>query len=253
MAALLDQVVLPASPGLGFTDACSGQPILDGLCCRLIRRDGRLLGLASQTPSGVHHWPTLPAQWRDAAAPPQADVIVEDRQQRFLPLSLPWPFPAGLPSSVHGGVRLLRLSLNSAPQRPLPPGMASISALLVWQANARPAAWVRVSASDALGRVFVGSSDAEGRLALNLPMPRPQRPGADAPVSLRFFYTATSLPPTVPDLPAWLLQSEVRALARVDAPASALDSFRITAGHSATPVTEGLDEPRRSELRLVPL
>jgi len=253
MAALLDQVVLRASAGLGFVDASSGLPVLDGLRCRLIRPDGHLLGIAAQTPSGVHHWPALPAQWRDAAAPQLADVIVEDLQQRFLPLSVPWPFPAGLPASVHGGVRLLRLSLNSAPQRPLPPGMASISALLVWQAAARPAAWVRVSASDALGRVFLGCSDAEGRLALHLPMPRPSRPAVDAPVGLRFFFAPLAQAPKLPNLPTWLAQPEVRALARVDAPASALDAWRITAGQSTTPVTEGLDEPRRSELRLVPL
>jgi hypothetical protein len=70
--ALLEQLMLPARPGLRFLDAYSGRAIVDGLRCTLYhRRDRRALGVGVVTPSGVHHWPELAAPWRrEPASPP---------------------------------------------------------------------------------------------------------------------------------------------------------------------------------------
>ncbi len=287
-AVLLESIVLPASTGLCFIDAWSGQPITDGLRCTLYRRrDGAMLAREATTPSGAHHWPDLPPPWSadstSPLSPPAAalaEVLVEDLFDRFLPLRLEWP-----PQRDRDDRPLATFTLVSAPQRPVPPGAASIHALLV-DAASQPAAWVRVLVTDAQGRSTQGGSDAAGRLSLHLPFPRPERrplaspPGgpADSPpepppapgalVTLRVFYdasvgveaaaTAARLRATVaqpvagaPLLSAWLAQSEVRALARIDA-TDALGPVRLEPGRPAVARTQGLPT-NHSELRLAPL
>ena len=261
---LRDDWVLPASAGLLFIDAATGQPLQDGLHCELLlRRNRASLGRAARSLSGVHHWPELDARWRDALPPPLADVRVTDALGRFLPLAVAWPLPASLGGERVGAQRLVRLPLMSAPARAAPPGLASVTALLVWHATQQPAAWARVMLTDAAGRISLGGCDAAGLLALHLALPRPQRPALNPPppgvvtatVSLRVFFDPDLATATerlaAPDALAFSNQPEVRALARAD-PTSVLDSLRLEVGHPAVPITAGL-VPALSELRLVPL
>ena len=263
MAALLDTLILPAGAGLAFTDAATGQPVRAGLRCTLRRRrDGATLGFAQASPGGVHHWPELDARWRspDPLQPPQADVLVQDEMDRFLPLSLAWPLPAAVTTVLESGARLARLSLLSAPQRPAPPGCASVYAQLRWQSDAAPAAWARLTLSTALGQVTQGCCDAQGVLALHLPMARPQRDAVTGALFANFALAcfadralaAAALRLAAPDALAWAAQAQVRALARADDEAIALESLRIEVGPAAVPITQAL-VPRVSELRLVAL
>lgn len=275
---LLDTLTLPAQLGLRFLDAHSQQPIVDGLRCTLYRRrDGRTLGVARPTPAGVHHWPELAAPWRsDLASPPippqssRAEVVVEDRLERFLPVRLAWP-----PEPDSDSPYLATFTLCSAPQRNSPAGAATVHALLATEAGA-PAAWARVVATDAQARSTTGMSDAAGRLTLHLPFPRPERrvaksppdsppvaPGMGATIGLQIFHDpdfgdeaiaaagAGTPGPLAPFLPGWSAQPEVRALARIGA-TDAFGPLRLEPDRPSVPVTDGLP-PNRSELRLMPL
>lgn len=285
-ARLLETLLLPADAGLRFLDACTRQPVTDGLRCTLyLRRGGRVLGLAVATPSGVHHWPNLAPRWRGGlgsslvsppVSPPApanawlAEILVEDRLDRYLPLRLPWPAEPDA-----GSPQLSTMTLCSAPQRGAPSGAATVHALLADGAGA-PAAWVRVLVTDAQSRTTVGMSDAAGRLTLHLPCPRPERrmttsppdsppaaPGMGSAISLRVFHDpalgAEALAaagqdghlPVAPFLPGWSAQPEVRALARVGA-SDPCGPLRLEVDRPSVPVTEGLP-PNRSELRLAPL
>lgn len=261
----LDDLLLPAGDGLAFIDGASGEAVMAGLRCSLVlRHGGKLLGRSRMTVSGVHHWPELSQRWRqaDPAAPVFADVLVRDELARFQPLSLPWPLPVVpvgqiIGGTVLGGARLLRVSLLSAPARRAPPGMASVYGLLTWQASGEAAAWARVSYFDGDGRVHDGGSDAEGRLSLHLPLPRPNRPGSPpAPAAqLRVFadpaLATASLGLGAPDVLAFAAQPEVRALA--DAALS--DAYAPPAFVTGEPLilaTLGLP-PAHRELRLAPI
>lgn len=267
----LDTLILPARGGLRFVDACTGLPVVSGLRCRLLRRrDGRLIGLAATTPSGVHHWPDLAAQeWGDAASLPAsplaasvAEVLVEDLLERYLPFRLPWP-----PTPDAGAPALTTIPLCSTPQRSAPAGTATIHALLTDDAG-KAAAWARVLVSDGQSRTTAGMSDAAGRLTLHLPFPRPERKPVSSPpasppaastigasVSLRVFHAVAlgidALASGAPSLPDWQNQPEVRALARVGATES-FGPLRLLPDRPCVPVSEGLAADR-SELRLMPL
>lgn len=262
-ARLLDTLVLPAGCGLRFVDAYAGQTVVDGLRCTLRRRrDHHLLGIGTPTPSGNHHWPALANPWREPASSPPvaalAEVLLEDSQQRFLPLLLAWP---PVPDSPDTALRTV--TLFSAPARRAPAGAATVHALLADETG-RPAAWARVLANDAQGNSTSGMSDGEGRLTLHLPFPRPERkPPASPPepvlsvsgtITLRVFHDPAigraALVSGAPWLADWLAQPEVRALARTDA-ADAFGPLRLEPGRPGVPITEGLP-PNRSELRLVP-
>ena len=263
-----DELLLRASDALAFVDSASGEAVTTGLRCSLVlRRGGKLLGRAVVSPTGVHHWPELPERWRGAlpAAPVFADVVVRDELERFLPLALPWPLPAAPVGQVIGGIvfggvfggRLLRISLLSAPGRTAPPGMASVHGLVIWQADGRPAGWARVSLTDGDGRVHEGASDAEGRLSLHLPLPRPNRPGSPpAPAAqLRVFaapaLASSSLGLGAPDVLAFAAQPEVRALADAAASTAYLPPVFV-AGEPLILATLGLP-PAHRELRLAPI
>lgn len=223
-----DSLLLPAGPGLAFVDDATGSPVLDGLrLSLLLRRGGRLLGRAANSPAGAWHWPDLDDRWRGAAPgdPVLADVLVRDTQDRFLPLSLPWPLPAAPTGqitavTVIGSTRLLQVNLLSAPGRRAPPGMVSVFGQLVGQASGMPVAWARVRLTDTDGRAHEGASDGEGRLALHLASPRPQRPGAPAP-QLAVFADPALGPASVglgaPDVLAFASQPAAVALADVGA------------------------------------
>ena len=258
----LDELLLPAGDALAFVDSATGMPVQSGLRCSLVlRRGGKLLGRAVASPSGAHHWPELAERWRDPAAPVFADVIVRDEQGRFLPLSLPWPLPttpAGqlIGGAVFGGSRLLRVSLLSAPARRALPGLASVYGLLMWQADGSPAAWARVRLTDGDGRVHEGASDAEGRLSLHLPRPRPHRAGSPpspAP-ELRVFADpalgAASLGLGAPDVLAFASQPVVRALANASGSAPYVPPA-FTIGEPLILASLGLP-PAHRELRLAP-
>ncbi len=278
---LLETQILPGRSGLRFLDAYSGQPIVDGLRCALYRRrDGRLLATGVLTPAGVHHWPDLAASWRsEFVSPPlppaagDAEVIVDDRLNRYLPLRLLWP-----PEPAADSAPIASLTLASAPQRTPPSGAAAVHALLADQAG-NPAAWARVVATDRQSRSTVGMSDDGGRLTLYLPFPRPERRSASSPpdsppaaptiaalISLRVFHDPQvarearaaaqrgprgSDPLIAPRLSGWAAQPEVRALARLGA-SDPCGPLRLSPDQPSVPVTAGLP-PNRSELRLAPL
>ncbi len=283
----LDTLILPAHGGLRFVDACSRMPVLNGLRCSLRRRrDGRLIGIAASTPSGVHHWPALAAHWLDAMASPPAssasaasaasgiaEVLVEDTLDRYLSIRLPWP-----PTADAGQTALTTTVLCAAPQRNAPAGTATLHALLADAAGA-PAAWARVLVTDAQSRSTPGMSDADGRLTLHLPFPRPDRrpngsppnsppnspptsPPAEMPAaatrvataSLRVFHAAAlaidAAAHAAPWLPDWQAQPEVRAVARIGTTES-FGPLCLVPERPCVPVTEGL-AANRSELRLTP-
>lgn len=260
-----DELRLPAGAGIAFVDAATGEAVVQGLTCRLrLRRDGGLLGHARVTASGVHHWPDLAERWRPPgpAAPVRADVLVQDEQARFLPLSLPWPLPAAPVGQVvgmtaWGPARLLRVSLLSAPGRPTPPGLASVYGLLVWQDGGAPAAWARVSYLGGDGRACDGGCDAQGRMALHLPRPRPDRPGSPpAPAAQLRVFSDPSLAADAqrlgaPDVQAFAAQPEVRARRDAAGDAAYAPPPFVT-GEPLVLATLGLP-PTQRELRLAPL
>jgi hypothetical protein len=268
---LLERVELAGGVALRLLDAATRLPVREGLRCELRRRsDDALLARAVATPSGVHHWSALGPLWRDAPSPPsppaaaRAEIRVTDTLDRFLPLRLAWgALPAGI----------TEVTLCSAPGRQLPAGWATLQAWLADEAGA-PAAWARVVATGAGGLPVPGMSDGQGRLALYLPFPRPERRTASSPpasppsppsppvpglalaaaVSLAFQYSpsvaAEAAPHEAPRLDLWLAQPPCAALAHVDG--STCDAVRVSAGVPLVLRTLGLP-PDRSDLRLVPL
>lgn len=267
---VLDRVRLSAGAALQFIDAASGEPVREGLRCELrALADGARIAISARTASGVHHWPGLAARWLARPSPVQparAELLVSDTHARFLPLRLDWPPPAG-PGDAPGSVLLC-----SAPGRTAPAGAATLHALLADGAG-RPAAWARVVLATADGRSVPGMSDAQGRLTLHLPFPRPERrAGAGSPpasppgsppsappwpvatVTLAFHHAhgvaheaSTS---GAPRLALWTAQPECRALAHVDG--TSLGPQRVAAAEPLVLRTEG-DPSRSSDLRLVPL
>lgn len=258
-----DQLQLPAGDALSFVDAATGAVVQGGLrCSLLLRGSGALLARAVASPSGAWHWPELAAQWRSPGAPVLADVLVRDEQDRFLPLSLPWPLPAAPAGQVTavtvvGASRLLRVSLLSAPARSAPPGMASVHGLLTWQASGAPAAWARVRLTDGDGRVHEGATDADGRLSLHLPRSRPDRPGSPpSPAAQLQVFAGVGLGPAsqrlgAPDVLAFASQPEVRALADIGAATAYVPPVFIP-GEPLILATLGLPATQR-ELRLAPI
>lgn len=261
----LDELVLPAGDALAFVDAASGAPVLEGLRLSLVLREGgRLLGRAVASPSGAWHWPDLAERWRvmPPVAPVLADVVVRDEQERFLPLTLPWPLPSAavgqvMSATVLGASRLLQVRLLSAPQRRAPPGMASLFAQLAWQATGLPAAWARVRLTDGDGRTHEGATDADGRLALHLPSPRPNRPGSPpSPAAVLSVFSAPAIADAAlargaPDVLAFASQPAVLALADVGTTAAYVPSA-FTPGEPLVLATLGLPATQR-ELRLAPI
>ena len=259
----LDSLVLPAGDALTFIDGATGGTVLSGLRCSLVLRgSGQLLGRAAATPSGVHHWPHLADRWRDPAATGLADVLVQDEDERFLPLSLPWPLPAAPVGQVDvgaviGDARLLRVTLLSAPGRHPPPGLGSVYGQLVWQPDLQPLAWARVALTDSDGRVQQGSTDMQGRLSLHMTLPRPMRAGSPPPPvpQLHVFHdpalAASARRLGAPDVLAFAAQPEVLALAGTggNAPYAPVP---LRAGEPLVLSTQGL-LPTQRELRLVPL
>ncbi|MFT7774374.1 hypothetical protein [Roseateles sp.] len=251
---LREPLPLPAGDSLAFVDAASGKPVVTGLRCSLVlRHGGRLLGRSSVTPAGLHLWPNLPERWREPQVQAFADVVVRDEQQRFQPLSLPWPLSARPVGQIIGGTvlgssRLVRVGLFGAPARRAPPGATSVYGLLVWEADGAPAAWARVRLIDREGRAHEGASDAEGRLGLHLP--RSCGPVAELRVHADPAMGAASLGLGAPDVLAFARQPAARALAHARGNAMYVPATAIT-GEPLILATQGLP-PAYCELRLVP-
>lgn len=158
-------------------------------------------------------------------------VTVIDRSGQYLPMTLSLMAPGqGLYTPTCGGSAFTvptpptSVPLFSAPTRPTPPGMAVIRSELR-QAN-QPAAWAVLeawnAAPDELGAELVGrgQADAQGRVALFLPWPRPtlgQPLDAQSwSIHLRTRYTPTLATASPPDLCA-VLQQPVASLTPIPA------------------------------------
>lgn len=250
-ARLLETVVLAAGLGLRCRDAWSGQLVQEGLRCTLRRkRDGLVLAKTATTPTGVHHWPGVRAPWHAAPPPAQAEILIEDGFDRFLPLRLDWPPPPDTP-----GGALASTTLLSAPQRAAPTGSAAVVGLLIG-IDGNPAAWARLLVNDT-----AGMSDAAGRFTVHVPFPLPEKPAPDDPppatpfalVTLRVFHEPAvgNAAGAAPLFHLWRAQAEVGVLANIAGP-DLLGPLRVEPGRPVAPHTEGLPS-NRSELRLAPL
>ncbi len=179
-----------------------------------------------------------------AANPPQLDfgLEVRDNAGRFLseslriklpqrhPLGLGFSSPIASPPVFQTGGDTAFLPLYSAASRPLPEGMAVLRTEL-WDAdNEEPAAWARVEATAGEQRTVAGLADADGRVMLPLPYPKPvvalgsplgSPPGTGGPITQQSWPVAftvryrrrTPAPgtPGVPDLADILTQPAVTA------------------------------------------
>lgn len=171
--------------GFRFMDAATEQQITDGLTVRARREDGggRVVK-AKRSPSGHYAFPDVPGlhdfQYPDDASaldsvgsPPfQINYIVEvrDALRRYLPaakrIALPLP-PTGSPPARHS---LRDFYLVSAPNRPVPPGMAVLYTQLA-DASTREPAPHAVMEVDVDGETVFGMADQEGRIAVLFPYP----------------------------------------------------------------------------------
>jgi hypothetical protein len=121
------------------------------------------------------------------ANPPRFDFVLEvrDAAGRFLPWSLRIKLPQrrllgfGLASPVSSppwaqtGGETAFLPLYSTASRPVPEGMGVLRTEL-WDADAdQPAAWALVEARAGEQRAITGMADADGRVMLPLPYPKP--------------------------------------------------------------------------------
>jgi hypothetical protein len=125
------------------------------------------------------------------AQTPRFDFVlaVRDAAGRFLPWSLPVKLPQrnllGLgigspvaspvasPLGAQTGGETAFLPLYSAASRPVPEGMGVLRTEL-WDVDAgRPAAWALVEAKAGEQRTVAGMADADGRVMLPLPYPKP--------------------------------------------------------------------------------
>jgi len=172
-----------------------------------------------------------------AANPPQASFVLEvsDVDGRFLPWSLPVKLPQrsvlglGLtsppasPITVQTGGETASLPLYSAASRPAPEGLGVLRAEL-WDADLdEPAAWALIEAQAGEQRRVTGLADADGRVMLPLPYPKPPSElgsplGAGGPITRQSWplafsvrYRRRSPVPRVPDLAEVLTQPPVTA------------------------------------------
>jgi hypothetical protein len=190
-----------------------------------------------------------------AANPPRSDFVLEvsDNAGRFLPYSLPIKLPqrhllglgtgspvASPPVAQMGGETAF-LPLYSAASRPVPEGMGVLRTEL-WDAEAdQPAAWALVEAKAAEQRTVTGLADADGRVLLPLPYPKPvsalgspvgSPPGGGGPITRQSWPVAFTLryrrrtpAPRIPDLVEALTQPPATAWQ---------ETSRVTAWTSAT-------------------
>jgi len=193
--------------GLRFRDATTEQPVTDGLRVTVRRADG--VGgptRAVRTASGAYvaqGLPGLRGYERAGASVPDRSVFqvaVEDDQNRYVPVQLdvdlpyePDPADGGLypiletPSEIEGETREPTCYLFSAVQRPVTAGQSVVYADLVAEAadgtlQPAPHAVLEVEhVPDAEngngpsnGATWYGIADAEGRVAVQFPLPSTQ-------------------------------------------------------------------------------
>jgi hypothetical protein len=198
---------------------------------------------AVRSPSGVYAFHRLPGQARaekprDDDARPEVDgpagefaVAVDDRSGAWLPAAFSVSLPLGYRGeflSVGSGSPPAgpgRAYLFPAPSRPVPPGVAAIRADLADAATGEPAAWAVLSATVA-GVTRTAIADEQGRVAVLLPYPTPDRlrqgsPPADTraatwPVTLRARWEPAALRFPFPAReglsPAWSTRPSLKSI-----------------------------------------
>jgi hypothetical protein len=260
-----DTVVRTALLGVTFRDAATLRSVADGLRAEVVDtwQPQRRVALAANR-SGVfvlHRFPGLPG-FGDTAAPPAPTspaeperyrLEVHDTAGRYLPAATPVTLPHeglfGLPGSYDSPADTTPyVPLFSAATRSVPPPLAELRAELRRASDpGTPVPWALLELWLGPLRLAQGLADAEGRVLLPFPLPRPREPGLrDSPgtlderwswdVTLLAFWSPTvpasppdDEPPTLPDLDTLLTQPPA-ALLQQPSPPLPLAPLRLHAG-----------------------
>ncbi|MFL6107545.1 MAG: hypothetical protein ACJ716_05670 [Marmoricola sp.] len=158
-------------------DGSTGAEVTDGLVASAwLRSDPRTRYTATRSPlSGVLGFGNLPRMWRashatagpgepltwPAVAPTAMCVLVQDLQERYLPVTLAVDVPVGAPVTV---------PLSSAPTRPPSSGFATVRGEVHSAGTGPPLGWALVRI-DTGGDVYQTIADARGRFVLQVPWP----------------------------------------------------------------------------------
>ncbi|MDP2006165.1 MAG: hypothetical protein Q8K45_10860 [Rubrivivax sp.] len=260
-----DTVLRTALLGVVFRDAATLRSVADGLRAEVVDtwQPQRRVALAANR-SGVfvlHRFPGLPG-FGDMASPPAPTspaeparhrLEVRDTAGRYLPAAMPVTLPHeglfGLPGSFDSPADTTPcVPLFSAATRSVPPPLAELRAELRRASDPEaPVPWALLELWLGPLRIAQGLADAEGRVLLPFPLPRPREPGLrDSPgtlderwsweLTLLAFWSPTSpvSPPddeatALPELEALLAQPPI-ALLQQRSPPLPLAPLRLHAG-----------------------
>ena len=263
-----DTVVRTALLGVVFRDAGTLRSAADGLRAELVDtwQPQRRVPLVANR-SGVfvlHRFPGLsgfgdvvvPPTPTSPAEPARYRLEVRDTTGRYLPAATPVTLPHeglfGLPGSYDSPADTTPyVPLFSAATRSVPPPLAELRAeLRRASAPESPVPWALLELWLGSERIAQGLADAEGRVLLPFPLPRPREPGLrDSPgtlderwswdVTLLAFWSPTTPvsppddePTVLPELEALLTQPPA-ALLQQRSPPLPLAPLRL---HSGVPL-----------------
>lgn len=272
-ARVLERLTRTALLGVRPWDFATGRAVTDGLSLTDVRHGVQ----ARANGSGVFAFHDLPSLHDSAFAagdqafwdspPASGDFTLElsDHQLRFLTFRFDARAPArGLfredcgPTASPPELDVPGVPLFSAPSRPVPPGMAAVSADL-WDLDAdAPAAWAVLELTPPGGPTTRGVADGRGCVLVPLAYPEPPwqdsspPPGARSlseqtwPLELAVRYEPAGAGPPLPDpasgvapdLCAVLAQGHATALAAVS-PMSPLTAATLAFGRRLTLRTPG--------------
>lgn len=232
-----DTVVRTALLGVNFRDAATLRTVADGLRVELVDtwQPQRRVALVANR-SGVfvlHRLPGLHG-FGDAATPPEPvspaeapryRLEVRDTAGRYLPAAVPLMLPHaglfGLPGTFDSPADTTPyVPLFSAATRSVSPPLAELRAELRRASDPEaPVPWALLELWLGPLRLAQGLADAEGRVLLPFPLPRPREPGLrDSPGTLdeRWSWELTLLAFWSPTVPVSPPDDETSALPELD-------------------------------------